>query len=215
MIIFSILMAMLVTGWINLQRASATVVKTNNARATARDALSRITNELRDAQPTSIPTTALPTTSPTPVPAGPVFKVAQPMEAQFWSVYNVAGVGNNVSGSGSQALTRIWLDTSGSTPQKTLYWQRGSRQMTLATNVVNNSLADTTVTPSTAYTALFRYAYRDSGGVVQWTDNSGGTLDLSSIIAVRVRLIIDENLNHSPRAIDMSTTVLPRNAWNQ
>ena len=46
------------------------------------------------------------------------------MEATFYSAYNQPGVADDGSGTGALRLTRIWLDTSGSTPQKTLYWQR-------------------------------------------------------------------------------------------
>jgi hypothetical protein len=85
----------------------------------------------------------------------------------------------------------------------------------LATNVVNTGLADTSVTPNTTYTALFRYATRDTtSGNLVWTDNNDGSLNsnLAKIVAVNVRLIIDANLNHTPTRIDLQTLVSPRNA---
>ena len=220
MIIATIVGTMLVGTWISLQRAYGFTTQTNTARASARDAMGRISSELRDAQPT-----ALATATPTPSAAA-VYINAKPMEVSFYSVYNLAGAQNDTTGIAAMRLTRIWLDTaSGSTPQKTLYWQRRTdasttgawtdasvRKVVLAQNVVNNSVTDKSVSPTTSYTAVFRYAYRDGTGTVQWTDNTDGTLDLTKIISVRVRLIVDANLSHTPTYVDLSTTVRPRNA---
>ena len=69
------------------------------------------------------------------------------------------------------------------------------------------------MTPSTSYTAIFSYGYRpDASSPIVWTDNADSSLDLTKIWAVRVRLIIDANLNRAPKPIDVVTTVLPRNA---
>lgn len=219
MIILGIVSTMLIGGWASLQRASAFALRTDTARATARDAMGRISSELRDAQPATLPTAA-PTATSTPTPQPPL-TLAQPMEVRFYSSFNSSGA--NADGSGTAALrqTRIWLDTSGSAPQKTLYWQRdlngngsftdtSDRSMVLARNVVNNSLAD--ATNGTSYTAIFRYAYRDGSGNVQWTDNSGSSLVLSTVVAIRVRLIIDANMSRTPTYVDITTTVRPRNA---
>jgi prepilin-type N-terminal cleavage/methylation domain-containing protein len=216
MAILGIITTMLIAGWINLQNASAFAVQTNNARATARDALSRVSNELRDAQPV-----ALPIATPTPTYSGELLTEAQPMEVTFYSVFNQPGAGDDVSGVGARLLTRIRLDTSGTSPQKTLYWERDvsnngvfgdptDRSMTLATNVVNASIPNADVTPATTYTAVFTYGYRDETGF-HTTDTIAST-DLAKVISVQVRLIIDGNLNHRPAPVDVTTTILPRNA---
>jgi type II secretory pathway pseudopilin PulG len=225
MIIFTIVSTMLVGTWITLQRAYASTVRANTAQATARDAIGRISSELRDAQPTT-----LGTATPTPA-AAPVYIDAKPMEVSFYSAYNQAGAQNDTTGVSAMRLTRIWLDTATVLPPpakpecKTLYWQRRTdtstsgawtdasvRKVVLGQNVVNNSVPDTSVTPTTAYTPIFMYAYRDGTGAIKWTDNSAGTLDLKTIISVRVRLIVDANLSHSPTYVDLSTTVRPRNS---
>jgi prepilin-type N-terminal cleavage/methylation domain-containing protein len=217
MVILGVLTTMLIMGWVNLQRASAFSIQFNHARATARDALSRVSTELRDAQP---PT--LPTASPAPAYVPDLLDDARPMSATFLSVYNQPGAGDDVDGDDSaRLLTRIWLDTGGSSPQKTLYWQRdtntsgtidsGDRRIILARNVVNDSLEDPTA--GTEYTAIFRYGYRaSSASPIEWTDNDDSSLDLTTVVSVRVRLIIDANLGRAPRPIDVTTTVLPRNA---
>ena len=219
MVILGIITTMLIMGWVNLQRASAFAVQTNNARATARDALSRAAVEVRDAQPV-----ALPTATPPAATAGAVFTSAQPLSVTFYSVYNLSDAGDDLTGSAARRLTRIRLVTSGSSPQKTLLWQRDAsnngvfgdptdRTIILARDVVNTSVPNNAVTPTTTYTAVFSYGYRpDPASPLLWTDNADSSLDLAQIAVVRVRLIIDANLNHAPAPIDVVTTVLPRNA---
>jgi type II secretory pathway pseudopilin PulG len=213
MAILGVITTLLIAGWINLQRASAFAVQMNDARATARDALSRVSNELRDAQPASLPTASPP---PTYVPE--LLTDAQPMSATFFSVFNEPGAGADVSGASAKRLTRLWLDEG----TQQLWWARdvdndgafaaGDRQILLATHVVNALVEDTTVTPDTDYTAVFRYAYVETDESIHWTDNADGALDLATIISVRVRLIVDANLARSPLPIDVTTTILPRNA---
>lgn len=231
MIILGIVTTMLIAGWINLQRASATVVRTSNARATARDAMSRISSELRGAQPTALPTA---TATPTPTPQPPL-TMAAPMEVRFNSSFNSADA--NGDGTGLTALrpTRIWLDPALQSPpwnthDRTLYLQRdmngngfsltdpGDRNIVLARNVANANVADSANGSSgTAYTPVFWYGYRaTAGGPVQWTDNNAPTNpalpSLASVVAIRVRLIIDRNMGNNPHYVDLTTTVRLRNA---
>jgi prepilin-type N-terminal cleavage/methylation domain-containing protein len=215
--IFAIVTTMLVGGWINLQRSSVFAVQTLDARATVRDALGRISSELRDGQPTALPTAPPASTS---MPA--LFTIAQPTEVEFYSVFNLAGADDEGSGT-ARRLTRIWLDTAGSTPQLDLYWQRDTngndiidgadRTRLLASDVVNNSIPNSSVTPQAPYTAIFRYWYRDASGALSKADAiPGADLADTQIVAVQVRLIVDANLNRAPSPIDLTTTVRPRNA---
>jgi prepilin-type N-terminal cleavage/methylation domain-containing protein len=223
MTILGIATAMLIGAWVNLQQTYTLVVRTNNARASVRDAMSRISGELRGAQPT-----ALPTPSGTTMPASETpLTWAGPTEVRFNSAFNSSGA--NADGSGVSALrpTRIWLDVDAVQPSpwnaqcKTLYWQRdfngnGSfvdaddRSIVLARNVANENVGDTT--NGTAYTAVFRYAYRDPDGGVLWTDNADSSLDLTSVVAIGVRLIVNRNDGGKPAYVDLTTTVRLRNA---
>jgi type II secretory pathway pseudopilin PulG len=236
MIVLGIITTMLIAGWINLQRASANAVSTNNARATVRDAMARVSSELRGAQPTSLPT-PIPTLSATATPTpSPPITVAKPMDVQFYSAYNSANASSDGSGISLTALrlTRIWLDTTTIPPAPwnphdgTLYLQHdtnssntidaGDQKILLAGNVVNNAIpAPTTDGPSkTSSTPVFRYAYRaTAGGPILWTDNETSSLSLASILAVRVRLIIDKNLAHNPTYVDLTTTLRLRNASSE
>jgi prepilin-type N-terminal cleavage/methylation domain-containing protein len=217
MIIMGIVTTMLLAGWISLQRASARAVLVNNARATARDALSRVAVELRDAQPAT-----LPVATPTPTYSGALLTEAQPMTATFYSLYNQPGAGADVTGTADRLLTRIRLDAIGSSPYNwKLIWERDlnnngvfgdstDRTIILARNVVNASIPNTAVTPTTSYTAVFSYGYRDETGF--HTADSIASAYLASIISVQIRLIVDANLSHDPSPIDVTITVVPRNA---
>ena len=210
MIILSIISTMVIVVWFALQSSYAQSANANDMRSAARDALNRVASEIRDAQPQTITT-----------PAQAPFAMAGPTEVDFYSSYNQPGTAANGSGTGTLRLTRVYLDTSGTSPYKTLYWQRdtnnngtwdsGDRLIVLATNVVNNSIANTAVTPNTSYTAIFTYGYRDSNGNFTSADTISAA-NLTSIISVNIRLIVDTNLNHTPTRADLQITVRPRNA---
>ena len=210
MIILSVVTTMLVMGWVNMQRATAFTVQNNDARADARDALARMTVELRDAQP---PT--LQTATPTPSPTWTVFTVARPMETDFYSAYNVVNGGTPAAsdGTGTAALrlTRFYLDAGSLMMQRDTDNSGGftptDRTWVLARHVVNASVPSTS-TP----TPLFLYGYRDSDGDYLTTGNSDGSLGLSTIISVQIRVITDVSMRHTPTYIDLVTTVRPRNA---
>ena len=204
MLIMGVITTMLVMGWINLQRATTFTVQDNNARADARDALARMTVELRDAQPL-----ALQTATPIPSPTWSIFTVAQAMETDFYSAFNVVVGGTPAAsdGTGTAALrlTRFYLDAG------TLMMQRDmdndgafDRDWVLAEHVVNAS-----VPSSSNPTPLFLYGYRDSDGAYLTTSTP---TDLSQIISVQIRVITDVNLQHAPKSIDLITTIRPRNA---
>jgi prepilin-type N-terminal cleavage/methylation domain-containing protein len=219
MVILGVISTMLIMGWVNLQRAAAFSVSTNNARSASRDASARAANELRGCQPTALPTASA-TATATPAPQAPLVSVG-PWQATFYSGYNAAGVGSDGSGIVAPRLTQLELDLGGGI-QKTLWLRKDTngdgtfeRSNVLARNVVNPSIAD----PSngsgsgTTYTPIFRYGYRPTAGAsVQWTDNADASLSLANVVAVRIRVIIDTNGNRPPRALDETTTVRLRNS---
>jgi type II secretory pathway component PulJ len=213
-VLLCVVTTMILVAYFTLNRSTSYIVQSNDARGEARDALSRMSVEIRDAQPLALP-------SGTTTPAYSVLSVAQPMEVDFYSAYNLVGASDG-SGTGAMRLTRLYLDTSGTSPQKTLMWQRDTnnngsfdandRTMVLARDVVNASTPNTGVTPTTTYTALFTYAYRDASGNYTTTDNASATLDLTKVIAVQIRVISDMRKNRAPTYTDLVTTVRPRNA---
>jgi type II secretory pathway pseudopilin PulG len=220
MIILTIVTTMLVVSWISLSNSYAFTSKDNQARATARDALTRMSSEIRDAQPgpaslsTTTPFYSPALTSPWWVAVSPGAAWCDGYDCTFYSAYNNprAYSQSGTTGLGQVALTAIWLDTSGSQAQKTLYWQRdtngnslldsGDRKIILATNVVNNA--------SSVNKPIFTYnVYSGASGYA--TATSLTAANVASLASVQVDVIVDANLSHAPRYIDLMTTVEPRN----
>jgi prepilin-type N-terminal cleavage/methylation domain-containing protein len=200
MVIMGVISTMMVAGWISLQDSYGFSVTSNDTNSTARDAVALASRALRDAQP---PTLA------TPAPA--IITLATPTEVDFYSAFNNAATTANGSGIGAVRLMRIYLDTSGSAAQKTLYWNTGGQSVTLARNVVNNAIADTSVTPTVSYTAVFTYGYLDANGNFRTSDTLAGA-DLANIVSVQIHVLVDANLNSPPAYANAQTTVSLRNA---
>lgn len=225
MIIMGIVTTMLVGGWISLQRSYAFARSKNTSRATARDALDRISSELRASQPpTSLSATQFYLTGTAPYVCGPTSIV-------FYSAYNnsAAADGSGLAATGTTPpttspirLTAIWLDTSGTSPQKTLYWQRDTnnngtfdnadKMVVLARNVVN--------TAAIVNKDIFKYYFRDadpkSATYGKWSDSStlasSGANSPGNLRSIQVEIVVDANISHTPTYVDIRTTIRPRNA---
>ncbi|MEI6502044.1 MAG: type II secretion system protein [Armatimonadota bacterium] len=225
MVILTVVTTMLVGGWISLQRAYAFASAKNNATAQARDAIDRISSEVRAAQgltynPTASPS---PTTSTPFVVGGTIPYVCDANDITFYSAYNNASASlqSGKYGRGQLRLTSIWLDTSGAKPQKTLYWQRdtnssgtldsGDRKIKLASNVVNTAAA--------INRPIFTYNVLNSAGIIIQTASltsanvaaSTTSANVASLVSVQINVIADANIAHTPTYVDLMTTVEPRN----
>lgn len=205
-VILGILSTMLVGTWVSLQRAFAFSSQSNTARAYARDSLDRITAELRDAQP---PTT----TGTTPFYfAGASPYLCDGNDCVFYSAYNNSQAAADGADRNQVRLTAIWLDTSGTANQKTLYWQRDTnnngtfdasdQKIILARNVVN--------TASSVNKPIFTYWF-DNGSGSYTSSNSLTSATVAKLSWVDIELVVDSNLKHTPTRIDLVATVRPRN----
>ena len=95
----------------------------------------------------------------------------------------------------------------------TLYWQRdsnhtgtldaGDRKTVLATNVINTPTSMTT-------NPIFTYNLYDATNGYS-TTNSLTSLNVASVVSVQVNIVVDANISHTPRYIDLMTTVQLRN----
>jgi prepilin-type N-terminal cleavage/methylation domain-containing protein len=199
MVILGVVTTMMIGGWISLQRAYAFASAKNNATAQARDAIDRISSEVRTAQGLTYTASPSPSTS-TPFVVGS----CEPNAITFYSAYNNASASLNSGqyGRDQLQLTSIWLDTGGSSPQKTLWWQRGTRKIKLASNVVN--------TVAAINKPIFKYNVLDgSGNIIQATSLTSA--NVASLVSVQIEVIADANLTHTPTFVDLMTTVEPRN----
>lgn len=208
MIIMAVVTTMLVGTWLQLNRTAEFARADNTAGATGRDALDRVSAEIRDAQP-------LTTASTTPF----IFTMTTPFvndtnDCVFYSAYNNAltSASSGVDGKAQLLPTAIWLDTSGTTAQKKLYWERdtnkdgvfdsGDKIILLANNVVNTS--------ATVNKPIFTYYFCDKAG--NWTNATTLTsVTVANLVAIQIELVIDANLSYKPSYVDILSTVRPRN----
>ena len=234
MIIMAVIGTMLVGGWISLQRSYAFARVTNSARATVRDALDRVSSEVRAAQPpTADPLVTspfyLPATPPTQFSSGSPASACGPTTCVFYSAYNNHAVGDGAGlalagttppGTSAMRLTAIWLDPSGTSAQKVLKLTRdtdnngvltdpGDKTIVLARNVVN--------TAAGVNRPIFTYYFRDatpaSPTYGQWSHSTTlTTATVANFRDVQIELVVDVNLAHTPTYVDVRTTVRPRNA---
>ena len=224
MVIVTIVGTMLVASWISLQRSFAFAQAKNTARATARDALARMSSELRAAQP------------PTDSSITPFYLLLAPpyvcgeTSCVFYSAYNNSAAAQDGTGRAQLRLTKIWLDKVSwrDTAKTTLYWQRDRNNdrifsaavdgspLPIATGVVN--AAASVNKPIFTYTILDPYG-RFVPGVTNLTSSN-----VAYVRSVQIRLVVwagrwrpyvavvDGDLSRNPRYIDLTTTVRPRNA---
>ncbi len=198
---------MLVTIWFSLQRSADFSEQKNMAASTSRGVLDRVSSELRDAQPCAA-STATPfcvtLTSP---------YVCDGYDCTFYSPYNNANAATQ-SGTNGQAqarLTSIYLNTSGTSPGKTLMmvidsnntgsFGAGDQTMTLATNVVNTS--------ASVNRPIFTYVLDNSGTYT--TTTSLTAANVNSVVAVNIEIVVDTNMLAKPTYMDLVSTVRPRN----
>jgi prepilin-type N-terminal cleavage/methylation domain-containing protein len=224
MVIMTIVSTMLVGIWISLQSSYAFTSKSNQARATVRDALDSMSSDLRASQPpTSLDTTqfyfsppraTLASTYRSGTPSSP----CGPITCVYYSAYNNFAVSDG-TGLARIRLTAIWLDTSGATDQKVLKLTRdtngngsidaGDRTRVLARDVVNTAVS--------VHRNLFTYYFRNpTTGVWSHASTLSGTASDANYVGnlrnIQIELVVDVNLSHTPGFVDLRTTVRPRNA---
>ena len=193
MAIMTIVSTMIIMSWVALSRSYAFSVKSSKSREYARDAVSRMTREIRDAQ-------GIGSSWPL-VQAGPYLLT-------FTTAFNRSGSDDPLT---QPRLVRYSLETG------RLY---RTADTIGGTGVGNGDLSDETpvqlvtdvVNPTTGASPVpvFRYTYIDSDGSTKFTANPTAGL-LSRIISVEIRLRIDLNPGHSPDYFELVTTSQPRN----
>jgi len=206
-VITAVVSTMVLGIWFALQRSTDFSEQNNSAVSTGRDALDRVSSELRDAQP-SASYTASPfcLTLSTPY-------LCDGYDCTFYTPYNYAQTvaKTAANGLGASVLTSIYLDTSGTLPEKKLMMVRdlsgdgqfgsGDQVITLATNVVN--------TATSVNRPVFAYILDNSG--TYSTTNTVTTANASAVVAVKIEIVVDTNMSAKPTYTDFVSTVRPRN----
>ncbi len=193
MTITTVISAMLITSWIALSDSYSFTTKDTKAREYARDATRRLSREIRDAQP---------------VPGYASIRTARPYRLYFTTLFNDSDAANAantspvligylmryVASSGTYDLYRV--EDSDGAAGLSFYTDR---KMKVATNCVR---------PTDGSAPLFEYYMYDSAGRLAAWDG----VSTSSIVSVKIRMLIDLNPGHSPNRTEIVTTVQPRNS---
>lgn len=205
MSILTVVSSMILMSWISMQKSYAQTSRASQSREFARDAVARLTQEIRDAQGSN---------------QGSAITEAGTNKIVFFSTFNTAG--NATPGTTPRQSAFVYQVASGATSGKiyrvvdTTDNGVGDEIDNLATygrvlvdNVVNCS------NPSTGPpTPVFTYSYYNAQGV--YTTTSAANPDVppasvTTIRAVHIRTMIDLNPGKSPVYMDLQTTAQPRN----
>ncbi len=210
MTILVIVSTMIIGTWIALTDSSAFAQSEDTAASSAAYAIDRVSAELRDAQPPSTSSTtpfifstaiSLPNTLTSPL-------VCDGYDCTFYSAYNnpLAASQSGANGVSELLPTAVWLDSSGN-----LWWVRdtngdgsfdaGDKAILLARNVVNNA--------SGINRPIFTYVFCSSGGVYS-TSNSLTAANCSTLVAIDIEIVVDQNLKNAPTYVDYVSTVCPQ-----
>lgn len=216
MIIMGIISTMLLTVWFSLQKSYANTVTSNEQRDSARQALSRMQAEVRDAQALAASSTqpALVAASPYWIELSTTFNTVgdtNPTQAPHLVLYRLYGDGTIWRFTGaaishvntSQAL----LGSPDDNPANYDPDEQRHGQLILS-NVTNYN----TAIPSTSV-PLFRYMYYNETGNIQIANSvtNASYNYRANTVAVVIRILEDLNPGHSPTYADLQITAQLRN----
>jgi type II secretory pathway pseudopilin PulG len=197
-----ILGGMLIGVWAVLTDSYAFSTRSSESRDLARQALSRLAREIRDAEA---------------LPGHDVIRSATPTEIRFTTTFNEAGNTSDIE----PVLTRYWLDTT----DGTLHRQRdtdgdgvlmqggvidpGDRHEVVVRNVMNGRAS-----PGTAPGGVFGYTWLDAAGQAMSAGADappGSEFAAELIVGVDINLVLDLNPGKAPEAARFATIVDLRN----
>ena len=198
MVIGSIVSGLLVLGWISLSQAYSHTTSSSQSRDDARQAVARLSREIRDAEATG--------------GLSAVTSASNSTLIEFTTTFNIEG---NTGPSPTPVLTRYEYRIDPSTGEQTLHRLRnfiGVAPPWERDDLVISHLANWDVKTSTWRVDPFQYGWMDSGRVIHFTTPLAPTPPTpASIKMVRIHLLVDQNDGQAPAAMDLQTTVQLRN----
>jgi hypothetical protein len=176
--------------WFALGDSYSFTTKASKSRELARDAVSRLQREIRDAEPLEGQDAVL---------------SAGPFEISFTTTFNQEG---NESDAAEPTLTEYRYDAD----TRSLWRSRDTNGNDVIdeedqSRMVVEHLLNTGEGPPVS---MFTYTYTNPSGFRQRTDSPDQGL-LRTIMLVDVRVLVDLNPGAAPKAMDLSTTVQLRN----
>ncbi len=198
MSIMGILSAMIIGSWFALQSSASSASQQNIQHDNARQALSRMATEVRDAQSRL---------------------GYAPLQTAFANAVSINTTFNNVGNSDQSQLPHLvryrYVPES-----KTVYRAEDSdgdgsltdeQESVLLEDVVNGQIEDEHGDP----VPVFTYSYYTDAGTLQTVENPAlYGISTLRIITVQIRLLVDVKPNKSPTFMDLATSVQPRNLRN-
>lgn len=197
-----LLSTMLVGIWIALSGSYAYSTRSGESRDLARQALSRLAREIRDAEA---------------LPGHDVIRSATPTEIRFTTTFNEAGNTSDIE----PVLTRYWLDASDGTLHRQRDTDRdglflhggsvdpGDRQEVVVRHVLNGR-----VSPGTAPGGIFGYTWLDAAGQsLSAGPDAAPDSEFAAelIVGVDINLVLDLNPGRAPEPARFATMVDLRN----
>jgi type II secretory pathway pseudopilin PulG len=198
MIVMTIISGMIITVWISLSNASAFTSNSDQQQAFARDAVSRMAAQIRDAE------------DPASSSNASAFTLAAANEVRFYTTYNTSGA--------ADPMTTPTL-------QRFILWGNGCIYREAA-DASGNFAADPSQDPSASLLVshvvnsdpdnnrdLFTYsAYSATDSTLYYSDSvKGVAVAPADIVTVTITALVDLNPGHSPQYVTVQTTVQPRN----
>lgn len=221
MTILSVVTSMILISWVALSDSYSFTVKSNVSRDDARQALSRMAREVRDAEyPENIVTTSecaivrararwiefyttfnhANATDPLANPRLVLYRLYA--DGELWRYEDRNGVGG-ISGVSIPGVEDPWYSSTFNDNEKV----NGEGAMLMVANVVNNEQPQ----GGDPATPVFRYSRYLNDGSVDVQPAVYGTGNRSTILAVQIQLRVDLNPGNSPVFVDLKTTAQLRN----
>ncbi|MEI6502551.1 MAG: type II secretion system protein [Armatimonadota bacterium] len=221
MIVMGIVSTLLLVVWFSLQNSYAFTVTSNDQRDSARQALSRMQAEVRDAQAAASPSTQ------------PALVIASPYWIEFTTTFNTAGntvptqaprlvmyrlyfdrtIWRYVDSDGNGTITGVdTSQTPGSVADTPANYSTAEETQGEGARLMLRNVTNCTAIPGNPV-PLFRYMYYDQTGALLVANSvSNATYnDRSNTAAVLIRILEDLNPNHSPQYADLQITAQLRN----
>jgi len=199
MAVMTIVSGMIIGIWFNMTSAFSFGATSDKQQEFARDAVSRMSREIRDAQAPGAGSTA------------GAFVVTGPYEVQFYSTFNKSDAADPTT---EPRLTRfIWKETNATTHVGAIYRELAdSSGSFVSANAVSTVLVKDVVNKEQSPPHdVFTYAAFSGSGQLYQSQDSSVTVAPSAVVNVTITLMVDLNPGKSPHYMTVKTTVQPRN----
>jgi len=198
MAIGSIVSGLLVLTWISLTQAYSHTTRSSESRDDARQAVARLSREIRDAEATG--------------GLSAVTSASNSTLIEFTTTFNIEG---NTSPSPTPVLTRYEYRIDPGTGEQTLHRLRnftGDAPPWKRDDLVISHLVNWDAKTSTWRVDPFQYGWMGADRTIQFTTPLAPTPPTpASIKMVRIHLLVDQNDGRAPAAMDLQATVQLRN----